>query len=534
MNLNLPSYTTAAIICLLTLPGNVKAEELRVGVAAMATSTDPHFHRSGYNMSLRENISDALVYANTYNGKLEPRLATNWENLDETTWKLQLNSDARFSNGNSFGVDDIIYSFCRVPNVEGSPGAFTGFIRDVKDIRDGGDGSVIMETSGPNPVLLRSLAKIGIIENPTGQLLKYDKEQCGNDQWLSSEKFNDGTISSGIGPYTVTKFTAGVELILERNSDYYGERPFFSKVTVKSIPENGARIAALLGNNVDLINSVPINGIERIQNEGSFELASTPATRLIFLGMDQESEPTPKVSGTNDKNPFKDIRVRKAFNLAIDRQGIVDKIMGGIASPTSTIVTESLFGANPDLKLYPYDPEQAKKLLAEAGYPNGFTLTLNAPSDRYVNGSQVAQAVAQMLAKIGIDITLETFPKSVYFKKASAFEYSVYLAGSGADTGEGLYQTIHIAGTRDKTKGWGGANRARYSSSVTDGYLRKGQVTLDEKKREALVRDALKQVYDDYGLIALYHEMGVWAHKANIYFEPSANQRNIYYRARSK
>ena len=382
--------------------------------------------------------------------------------------------------------------------------------------------------------MLRSLAKIGIIENPTGKLLEYDKEQCGNNQWLSSEKFNDGSLSPGIGPYKVTKFTAGVEMILERNSNYYGEAPYYAKIVVKSIPENGARIAALLGDNVDLINSVPINGIERIQSEGTFALASTPATRLIFLGMDQESEPTPKVSGTNGKNPFKDIRVRKAFNLAIDRQGIVDKIMGGIASATSTIVTESLFGANPDLKLYPYDPEQAKKLLAEAGYPNGFTLILNAPSDRYVNGSQVAQAVAQMLAKIGINVTLETFPKSVYFKKASAFEYSVYLAGSGADTGEGLYQTIHIAGTRDKTKGWGGANRARYSSPVTDKYLREGQVTLNEKKREELVQDALKQVYDEYGLIALYHEMGVWAHKAGIYYEPSANQRNIYYRARAK
>lgn len=507
------------------------AAELKVGLAAIATSVDPHFHRAGFNFDLRENISDALAYANGVNGALEPRLASAWEIVDDTTWSLTLEANAKFGSGNALGADDVIYSLCRVRNVPDSPGLYSSFIATIASVTDAGDGKMTIATKAPDPNLMRSLSNIGIVENPTGSTLTYDEATCGNDNWLSTNGFNDGSISAGIGHYTVKTFTPDVEIVLEQNADYYGTPAGYDTVTIKALPDNSARIAALLGGSVDVINAVPINGVESITADGRFHLASAPSTLLIFLLPDQGQESTPKVTGTDGKNPYLDPLVRKALNLAINREELAETVMGGMAQPASQLIVDGVFGHDPALAPYAYDPEQAKQLLAEAGYPNGFGLTLTAPSDRYVNGAQVAQAVAAMLTQIGLDVTLETFPKSVYFEKASAYEYSLYLAGAAADTGEGLSLMLNLAATRDTEKGRGGANRGRYSNPATDDLLNQAQQTLDDTEREALIQKASAQVYQDNGYVPLYHEFGVWAVGNGVHYDPNANLTNIFYTA---
>jgi peptide/nickel transport system substrate-binding protein len=522
-----------ALAAVLSLaPISAEAKELRVGLAAIATSVDPHFHRAGYNFDLRENISDALVYANGVTGEVEPRLAASWEITSDTNWLVILEPKAKFDNGNPLGADDVIYSLCRVRNVPNSPGLYSGFIETVANVTDAGNGKIMIESREPDPNLLRNLSNIGIVENPTGRTLTYDDKTCGNDNWLDTNGFNNGTVSAGIGHYRVTKFTPDVEIVLQRNDQYYGKPAHYDTVVIKALPDNSARIAALLGDAVDVINSVPINAVESVQSAGKFHLSSTPSTLLIFLLADQNQEPTPKVSGTDGKNPFLDPRVRKALNLAINRNEIAETVMGGMAQPASQIILDGVFGHDPDLEPYPYDPAKAKALLAEAGYPNGFSLVLSAPSDRYVNGGQVAQAVAAMLSQIGLQVTLETFPRSIYFTKASDYEFSLYLAGAAADTGEGLSQMINLAGTRDPDRGWGGANRSRYSSEVTDKHLAQAQATLDDAEREKLIQAGSKQVYEDDGYVPLYHELGVWAVRNGIQYEANANLINIFYTAR--
>ncbi|MEN3150604.1 ABC transporter substrate-binding protein [Neorhizobium sp. IRAMC:178] len=513
------------------VPAAASAEQLRVGLAALATSADPHFHRAGYNFDLRENISDALVYANGVNGNVEPRLAKSWEIQGDTKWVIDLESKAKFDDGNPLGADDVIYSLCRVRNVPNSPGLFSSFISTIGSIKDAGGGKIEITTKKPDPNLLRNLSYIGIVENPTGRTLTYDDKSCGNDNWLATGDFNNGKTSPGIGHYRVRKFTPDVEIELERNQQYYGASAAYDSVLVKSLPDNSARIAALLGGAVDVINAVPINSVDSIQSSGKYHLSSMPSTLLIFLLPDQGQEKTPKVSGTDGKNPFLDPRVRKALNLAINRDQIAETVMGGMAQPASQIVVDGVFGYDPGLQPYPYNPAEAKRLLAEAGYPNGFSLTLNAPSDRYVNGAQVAQAVTAMLSQIGLNVTLETFPFSIYFTKASAYEFSLYLAGAAADTGEGLSQMINLAGTRNPDRGWGGANRGRYSSKVTDKALEDAQSTLDDGKREALLRSAVAQVYKDDGYVPLYHEFGVWGVRNGVHYDANANLTNIFYTA---
>jgi peptide/nickel transport system substrate-binding protein len=507
------------------------AEDLTVGLAAIATSADPHFHRAGFNFDLRENISDALAYSNGVSGELEPRLATSWEIEDETRWVLTLEPNAIFDSGEALGADDVIYSLCRVRNVPNSPGLYSSFISTIASVSDAGDGKLEIVTKAPDPNLMRSLSNIGIVENPTGATLTYDEVDCGNDNWLETNGFNDGSIAAGIGHYRVNTFTPDVEIVLERNEDYYGEAASYQTVTIKSLPDNSARIAALLGGSVDVINAVPINGVDSIQSDGRFHLASAPSTLVIFLLPDQGQESTPKVTGTDGKNPYLDPRVRQALNLAINREEIAETVMGGMAQPASQLIVSGVFGHNPSIAAYPYDPDRARELLAEAGYPDGFGLTLTAPSDRYVNGAQVAQAVAAMLSQIGLDVTLETFPRSVYFEKASAYEYSLYLAGAAADTGEGLSLMFNLAATRDTEKGWGGANRGRYSNPLTDQYLAEAQQMLDDAAREELIRKASAQVQEDHGYVPLYHEFGVWAVRNGVHYDPNANLTNIFYTA---
>lgn len=521
-----------ASLSIVLMAGAASAQSLTVGLSAEPTSIDPHFFRSGPNISLRENVSDALVYNNQVTGEVEPRLAESWEVVDDETWRFVLNPDAVFGNGEAVSPADVIFSLCRIRNVEGSPGPYVSFVETIADVEADGEGTVVVRTSGPDPVLLQSLGQLGIVQSPTGAVLDYDREDCGNDEWLNTQAFNNSEIETGIAPYKVVGYTRGVETVLERNPNYYGPAPYYERVVLRAIPENGARIAALLSGDVDVIDAVPVNAIDQIYENENLQLISTPASRLIFFAFDQEGEPSPKISGTDGENPFKDVRVREAFNLAIDRLEIVDTVMDGIAEPASSIVMGTVFGHNPDLAPLPHDPERARELLAEAGYPDGFGITVSAPSDRYRNDTQVAQAVVQMLAQIGLDVELETYPQSVYFDRASNYEYSMYLGGASADTGEGLSQLLNLVHSRDLERGLGGANRGRYASEEVDALLGDALVTLDDEARREMLQEAQAVVYEDYGYMPLYHEVAVWAASSEVYFEPNAAQINILYTAR--
>jgi len=507
------------------------AQELRVGVVAEPVAIDPHFFRTGPNMSLRENISDGLVYNNQVTGEIEPRLASAWD-VEDTRWRFELNPEAVFADGRAVSPADVIFSLCRVRNVPDSPGTFASFIETIGSVEADGDNAVIITTKGPDPVLLQSLSTIGIVQSPLSEPLAYDEETCGNDEWIDTASFNDSSVDAGIGPYRVTSYQRGIETILERNDAYYGQAPHYQRVVLRSIPENGARIAALLSGDVDVIDAVPVNAIDQIYDNPDLQLISAPASRLIFFAFDHAGEPSPKISGTDGVNPLKDVRVREALNLAIDRSAIVSTIMDGIAEPASSIVMATIFGANPDLPPLPFDPERARQLLAEAGYPDGFKLTISSPTDRYRNDAEVAQAVTQMLAQIGLDVSLETYPQSVYFDRANNFEYSMYLGGASADTGEGLSQLLNLLHTRDPEAGFGGANRGRYSSAVVDELLEKALVTMDEEALRKMLQDAQSIAYEEHAYMPLFHEVAVWAAKAGVHFEPNASQFNILYTAR--
>ncbi|MBU3732571.1 MAG: ABC transporter substrate-binding protein, partial [Beijerinckiaceae bacterium] len=317
-------------------------------------------------------------------------------------------------------------------------------------------------------------------------------------------------------------------LVLERNDNYWGNKPAWKTVTFRPITSPGPRVAALLAGDVDMIENPPIQDFDQIK-KGGFTIVQGLSNRIIYIHLDQfkgADWKTPGVKGT-DKNPFLDKRVREAMSKAINRDAIVERIMGGVAVPAGELLPVPLFGTSPDRKPDNYDPERAKKLLAEAGYPNGFELVLGSPNDRYINDEKVAQAVAQMLTRVGIKTTVDSMTASTFFSRRNKYDFSAYLAGWGADTGEMSNSLAALVTTQNYAPGFGNTNRGRYSNAKVDELTAKALGTIDDKAREKLLQEASKEAMQDYGIIPLHFEVTPWAFKKTLTYKPRIDQYSL-------
>jgi peptide/nickel transport system substrate-binding protein len=506
------------------------SQELKIGVASEATSIDPHFHNVGPNNGLRRHIFQALVTTDEAQ-KPVPELAASWRAVDDKTWEFKLRPNVKFSNGTPFTGKDVIYTFCRIPTVENSPSPFTVYTRGFDAIESPDPLTVIFKTSNPNPLLPINVSSLGILSADAygGGNVKWTANGCENlGTPPKSADFNDPAKVVGTGPYKLENYTRGTHVILERNEDYWGDKPHWKKVTWRPMSSQGPRVAALLAGDVDIIENPPIQDFDRIKGAG-FQIVQGISNRIIYLHMDQYKDPawkTPGVKGT-DKNPFLDKRVREAVSKAINRQAIVDRIMGGVAVAADELLPVPLFGTSPDMKPVAYDPEGAKKLLAEAGYPDGFEVTLGTPNDRYINDDKIAQAVAQMLTRVGIKTNVDAMTASTFFSRRNKYEFSLYLAGWGADSGEMINPLVALVATMDPKTGMGHTNRGRYSNPELDALIKEAQTTVDDAKREAILRKASKLAMSDTPLVPLHFEVTPWALKKGITYKPRIDQYTL-------
>ncbi len=273
-----------------------------------------------------------------------------------------------------------------------------------------------------------------------------------------------------------------------------------------------------------MIETPPVQDLDRIQKAG-FKVIRGLSNRVIYLHMDQEGD-APGLSGTGGKNPFLDSRVRAAISKAINRKAIVERIMGGVAQAAGELLPAPMFGTlgrEPEA----YDPDGAKKLLTEAGYPNGFEMVLGTPNDRYVNDEKIAQAVAQMLARIGIKVKVDASTASQFFSRRNKGEFPVYLSGWGATTGEMSSPLVTLAATYDKATGRGATNIGRYSNAKMDALLDEALRTIDDAKRAELLRQAETIVLDDHGILPLHFEVTTWAFKPDLDYKPRTDQYTL-------
>ena len=501
------------------------AQELAIGLKSEATSMDPQFHQLSTNIQVHKNVFETLTAQDAVQ-KVGPGLASEWEAVDDTTWRFKLREGVKFHDGSDFTARDVIYSFCRVPKVENSPSAFTIYTGGVTDIIAEDDHTVVFKTEKTNPLFPAEIWSIAIVSaNALGAEDTVTFGAHGDCEGLGdvpqAPAFNDPAIAVGTGPYKLESYTRGSELTVSRFDDYWGGTPDWERVVMRPITSNGPRVAALLAGDVDMIESPPIQDISRLK-EADFKIVDALSNRVIYLHMLQQ-EDAPSIEGTDGKNPLLDGRVREAISLAINRTPITERIMGGYAQPAGELLPPPMFGSS-GRAVDAYDPERAKELLTEAGYPDGFSMTLGTPNDRYVNDEQVAQAVAQMLARIGITINVDASTASQFFSRRNALEFPIYMAGWGAASGEMSSPLKSLVATWDKQTGMGPTNAGRYSNPEMDKVLIKAMSTIDDAERDRLLQEAGTIVLDDHGIIPLHYEQTVWAMKPNLSYEPRVDQ----------
>jgi peptide/nickel transport system substrate-binding protein len=493
------------------------AQELRIGLSSEPSAMDPHFHNLTPNNSILSHVFERLVET-APDGKLIPGLAASWAVVNDTTWELKLRPGVKWHDGMPFTADDVVFTFARAPNVPNSPSSFASSIKG-KEVKKIDDLTVQLITAQPYPLMPNDLSNILIVSAKTGTDAK-------------TEDYNSGKAMVGTGAFKFAAFTPGDKIEFTRNDAYWGEKPVWSKVTFKPIKAGPARVAALLAGDVDMIEDVPSPDVERIKKEPKLELAQAVSRRVVYFHMDQARDDTPFIKakdGSTIKNPLKDLRVRQALSKAINREAIVSRVMEGMALPASQFLAEGFFGVSKTLKPVAYDPEGAKKLLADAGFPNGFKMTLHGPNGRYANDVKIAEAVAQMFTRIGVETSIETLPPAVFFSRASTGnngnpEFSFILVGWSSDTGEVAGSIKPLVGTFDKDKGTGTANRGRYSNADLDKLIADAQATVDDAKREAMLAKASELAMTDVAIIPSHYPTASWAIRKGLTIKARADE----------
>lgn len=233
------------------------------------------------------------------------------------------------------------------------------------------------------------------------------------------------------------------------------------------------------------------------------------------------------ITGTDGKNPLKDVRVREAMSLAINRDAIIDRLLHGLAAPAGQLAGPTMVGYNPDLKPSPYDPEKAKALLAEAGYEDGFKITIHGPNNRYVADGQIAQAIAQMFSQIGIETEVQTMPSNVFFPSASKLEFSVFFLAWGSAQGTAWHGLRGVLMTHDKDLGYGPSNRGRYSNPEVDRLTIASMSTFDVEEAGKLSAEAAGVAFNDFAILPMHYQMNVWASRAGFEHQPRQDQMTL-------
>lgn len=528
-----PTNFVKSMVLALTFAGTIagvsQAQELRIGLSSEPTSADPQYFDYAPNSALAAHVFGALVDVDE-NRVLIPSLARSWRTVDDTTWEFKLQSNAKFSNGQKLTPRDVVYSFCRIPFVEGSPGPFTDLIKTIESIHTPDSETLIIKTAKPDPILPSKL-RLGFIINANasggGKNIRFRKNGCEDfgENPIPSD-FNDPTTSLGAGPYKLVEFLRGSQIVLSPNDNYWGQPPHWERVVLKPLTNAGSRVAALIAGDVDMIEAPSVQDFERLTNSG-FTIERTLTPRVLYIQLDQNNDPTwksPTVKGT-DGNPMSDLRVRQAMSMAINREAIVERIMGGLAAPAGELLPYPMFGATKDFPIAEYDPEGAKKLLAEAGYPNGFQITLATPNDRYINADKVAQTVAQMWTGIGIKTSVDAMTAGTFFGRRNKYEFSAFLAGYGSTTGEMSEKIDALVLTRNPDKETGTLNLSHYSNPTVDDLVTRAKQTVDDKNREQLLQQASKTAMDDVALLPLYFEVRPWALRKGITYSARSDEQ---------
>ena len=503
-------HALAAVVATasLAIGFGASAAGLKIANQGDALSMDPHSLNESLQLSVLRNVFDPLVTRDR-DYKLTPALATDWKQLEPTVWRFNLRKNVKFHDGTPFTADDVIFSYQRAKD-DGSD--MKTYVGQIKEIRKINDHTLDFVTNSPFPILPDLF---------TGWFIM-SKKWCEDNQATKPVDRRKGIENAasfranGTGPYRVRERQPNIRTTFSANGSYWGKKEGnVDEVTFSVIGNDATRVAALLSGEVDVMEPVPVQDVARIQANANLKVLQGPELRIIFFGMDQKRDEL-LFSNVKGKNPFKDKRVRQAFYQAIDEDAILKNVMRGAGVASAQMFPPQVRGYAPDLaKRLPYDPEGAKKLLADAGYPNGFEVKLNCPNDRYVNDGEICQAAAGMLARIGVKINLEAETKGTYFPKILSRNTSFYMLGwtsSTVDAHNVMYPILSSPGEG----GRGQFNLGAYSNARIDELTTKVASETDDKKRNEMIREVIKIHQDDIGHIPLHQQALNCGSKKNI------------------
>jgi peptide/nickel transport system substrate-binding protein len=500
------------------------AQTLRVGMAAETDSADPHHFAMAPNSTLQRALYRSLTTDDAA-GKLVPDLADHWERTDDLTWRFHLRPGVRFSNGASLGAPDVVATFCRIlNNKEEQVASFSHAVRRLDRVVAEGEDVVVLHTAEPEPLLASDVGGLAILPRslmPAGVQFDAATACGGGEGYPTVADFNDGRAAIGAGPFRQTSYERGGTIVLARNPYYSGPTPHWAEVRLSPILQPAARLASLLAGDQDLIEAPGTADIPRVRADKRFVVTAAPTLRLLFLQLDVARDPSPFVVG---RNALKDVRVRQALSLALNREAIVARIMDGVALPAAQFLPTGLPGTIPGLPVLPYDPGRAKALLEAAGYKDGFALTLDATNNRYVNDGPLAQAIAQQWQRIGVRVTVDTLPAVSFFPRRGKHEFSVAMGGWATGAAETLGFFRAWLSTEDAALGLGTSNYGGWSDPAFDREVRTAMVTMDEDARAGLLRQASARALEQMPVIPLHFESAVWAARAGLHYAGRSDQ----------
>ena len=509
MNLRRQSKLALAALALLTGMTLVQAKTIRIGNQGDALSMDPHSLNESLQLSVTGNVYEGLL-GRGKNLELQPGLATSWRQASPTVWRFELRRNVRFHDGTPFTADDVLFSFARAG---GDGSDMKSYVNDFKEVRKINDYTVEIETRAPFPILPEVLPLVYIMSK---KWCEENKATVPVDRRKGVENAASFR-ANGTGPFTVAERQPNVKTTFKLNPSWWGGKieGNVTEVIYTPVANDATRVAALLSGQVDVMEPVPVQDVARINASANARVLAGPELRTIFLGMDQKRDELLQ-SNVKGKNPFKDKRVRQAFYQAIDIEGIKRSVMRGASNPTALMIGPGINGFSTEQNTrLPFNTDQARKLLADAGYPNGFEVGMNCPNDRYVNDGEICQAVAANLARIGVKVNLQAETKGTYFPKILKRDTSFYLLGWTPATYD-AHNALNALMRCVDDKGAGQFNLGSYCNPKVDELILKIQSETDKPKRDAMIKEAFKLHHDDIGHLPLHQQALAWGAAKNV------------------
>ncbi|HYH39100.1 MAG TPA: ABC transporter substrate-binding protein [Azospirillum sp.] len=506
---------SALVLSVLCMPSAAGAQELRIALSEEVSTADPQRDNLRSHNSFSRHAFEPLVERDA---RLQPvpRLATGWRMLDDRRWEFTLRPGVTFHDGSPFTARDVLYSLCRVRVLPGGAVPFKGFLRGVEEVTAPDPGTVIVRTRDPDPGIPSGLGQIAIVRAPAGANAVFHPEGCTGAAWTPQERFDDGSEAIGTGPFRLVAFRRDGVSRFERNDAYWGARPAWSAVSIRTIADEVARIRSVIAGESDIIDRVAVETLDFLKSWPGVRVVQAESALLWYMQVDQEREPPPHIAGTNGRNPFKDRRVREALSLAISRPALAERVLGGFGAAAGQMVPPGLVGHDPALPPPDHDPDKARRLLAEAGYPDGFEVRFLGLGSRRA----LIEALEQMLGAIGLRVTVDGAVGKAYSERRANREFGVLISGWATTSGELGQPLRDVLMTHDRAGGTGTVNFGRYSNRALDALASEALGTVDRGAREERLRTAARLVAEDVAIIPLFFDPLLWAMRYDLEITP--------------